>query len=124
MRHVALGIAIAGMALIGGISASGASAAQVDLWQSPSGNIRCGYADQTGIACYMRDTGRYGALRSFGGSSVGYTRTGLPGGRVLPYGAVWSRSTFRCQSRRDGMRCASSFTGHGFHISRESTYRW
>ena len=124
MRGLLSCFAMVGVAAIGGLTASSASAAQVDLWQSPTGNIRCGYADQTGIACYTRNNGRVALLRSFGNSGIGYTNRGLPAGRVLPYGSVWRQSTFRCHSRRDGMRCWSTYTGHGFHISRESAYRW
>ncbi len=113
----------AGLALAGG-AADQARAATVDLWRSPTGNIRCAYVDQSGVACYTRHNGRVAVLRSFGNSAVGYTSRGLPAGRVLRYGHTWRRSTFRCRSRRDGMRCWSTYTGHGFHISREAAYRW
>jgi hypothetical protein len=100
------------------------SASAAEVWQSPSGNIRCAYTNQVGVACYMRHNGRIATLRSFGNSWVGWTRRGLPAGYVLGYGRVWRRSTFSCQSMTSGMQCRSSHTGHGFFISRESTYRW
>jgi|GEM_PF-3469841 len=126
MRLVALAATAAcaaGLAFAGGAT-DRASAATVDLWRSPSGNIRCAYVAQSGVACYTRHNGRVAVLRSFGNSAVGFTNRGLPAGRVLHYGQTWRRSTFRCQSRRDGMRCRSTYTGHGFHISREGAYRW
>lgn len=114
----AVGVAVAAA------GAEQASAASTDLWRSPTGNIRCAYVDQTGVGCYTRHNGRWAVLRSFGNSAVFYDSRTLPAGRILRYGAVWRRSTFRCQSRTDGMRCWSTYTGHGFHISRERAYRW
>lgn len=124
MRSLALLLTLAGAAMVLAFTASSASAAQTDLWQSPTGNIRCGYANQTGVGCYTRNNGRWAVLRSFGNSAVGYQRRGLPAGRVLGYGRTWARSTFRCTSRSDGMRCWSTYTGHGFHISRDGARRW
>ena len=125
MRTVAL-MSFAALAggVFAGFGASPAQAQNVDLWQSPSGNIRCAYVNQTGLGCYTRHDGRWAVIRSFGGSAVFYSRNSLPRGRVLRYGATWRRSTFRCQSRRDGMRCWSTHTGRGFHISRETAYSW
>lgn len=125
MARFASGLVLAGfagLAILTGPSA--ASAQQQDLWRSPTGNIRCAYVNQQGVACYTRNNGRYAQLRSFGNSSVGRTSRGLPAGRVLHYGAVWRKSTFRCQSRRDGMRCWSTHTGRGFHINRDRAWRW
>jgi len=121
LRRIAIGFAaVAAVAL----PAATGQAAAVELWQSPSGNIRCAYADQEGIACYMRHNGRMAFLRSFGNSSIGWTRGSLRAGYVLGYGRMLRRSTFTCYSRTAGMECSSSYTGHGFFISRESTYRW
>jgi hypothetical protein len=117
-------LTLAGVAAVLAFTASTASARTTDLWQSPTGNIRCAYADQVGVGCYTRNNGRWAVIRSFGNSAIFYQRRGLPAGRVLPYGRTWARSTFRCTSRRDGMRCWSTYTGHGFHISRGSARRW
>lgn len=124
MRRAALSLALVGATALSGLAVSSAGAQSRDLWQSPTGNIRCAYVDQTGVGCYTRHNGRWTLLQSFGRSVVRYQRGGLPAGRVLPYGRTWARSTFRCTSRRDGMRCWSTYTGRGFHISRERAYRW
>jgi hypothetical protein len=113
----------AGLAFAGA-GADQASARTVDVWQSPSGNIRCAYVDQTGVGCYTRHNQRWAFLRSFGNSAVGYSRNTLPAGRVLRYGTTWRRSTFRCSSSTAGMRCWSTYTGRGFFISRERAYRY
>ena len=124
MRSLGLVVALAGGAAASAFGASSASAAQTDLWQSPTGNIRCAYVNQTGVGCYTRNNGRWAMLRSFAGVSIGYNRRGLPAGRVLRYGSTWKKSTFRCTSRRDGMRCWSTYTGRGFHLSRQGARRW
>lgn len=111
-------------ALAVALPAAAGTASATEVWQSPSGNIRCGYTNQVGVACSMRHNGRVATLRSFGNSSIGWTRYSLPAGYVLPYGRTWRRSTFSCSSMTTGMTCSSSYTGHGFFISRERTYRW
>lgn len=120
-RRTAIGLAAA-LAVVA--PAATGSALSAELWQSPTGNIRCGYVDQSGVACYMRHNGRIATLRSFGNSWVGWTSRGFAGGRVLGYGSTWRRSTFSCTSSYSGMTCRSSYTGHGFFISRQRTYRW
>ena len=124
MRRLVLLLTLVGAGALFGFSASSASAAQVDLWQSPTGNIRCAYANQTGVGCYTRNNGRWAVLKSFGGSSTGRMSRGLPAGRVLGYGRTWARSTFRCRSMTSGMRCWSTYTGRGFHISRSGARTW
>ena len=98
-----------------------AGAVDYDVFQSPSGNIRCGYANQVGVACYTRNNDRGVGLRSF--DRAYYLPNGsfhLSPGRTLGYGRLWSVSTFRCLSQTIGMKCWSTLTGHGFFISRDT----
>lgn len=101
-----------------------AMAADTATFQSPSGNIRCAYVSGQGVACVSRSNGRYATLRAFGTSRTGFTSSRLPGGRTLGYGRTWRASTFSCDSTVSGVSCRSSYTGHGFFLSRESSYRW
>lgn len=96
---------------------------EVEYFSSPSGNIRCRYQDQWGVECYTRNNGVRAVLRSFGNSSVS-RGGGFAAGSVVPYGASWTESTFRCVSREAGMECSSSHTGHGFTINRDGAERW
>ena len=124
------GLVLAILAVVGVTNASAATNVQQanavswDQWQSPSGNIRCAYGDQIGVACWTRNNGRYAFIRSFGSSSTGYGRTTLGPSRVLGYGRTWRISSFSCTSRTSGMDCRSSYTGHGFHIDRDRAWRW
>jgi hypothetical protein len=45
-------------------------------------------------------------------------------GRELRYGESVRRGRFRCRSRRSGMRCVNTRTGHGFALSRERVRRF
>jgi S1-C subfamily serine protease len=110
----------------GGPAASGSvtrasGASDRDLFQSPSGNIRCAYEDQAGVACVTLNDGLGAVLRSFDTSYAiddPYSFNPPPG-RTIPYGQTWSVSSFRCTSRIDGMTCRSTVTGHGFFLSRD-----
>jgi hypothetical protein len=98
------------------------SAAQppADAFQSPTGNIRCVYVNQQGVACVTLNNGLGAILRSFDRAYL--LRRGAlrpPAGRTLGYGRVWRISTFRCKSERIGMTCWSTLTQHGFFIARE-----
>jgi hypothetical protein len=95
-----------------------------DHWQSPTGRIQCDYRDQVGVGCVQLDRNWGMFLRSFGGATYNYP-FGYPGpGRTLSYGQTWRASTFRCLSQSIGMKCWSTYTRHGFFISRETRYRW
>jgi hypothetical protein len=127
MRFRWMMVALALMAAAAGAGAGGAetAAAQAsDVFQSPSGNIRCAYVDQVGVGCYTRNNGRMALLHSFGEAEIGRARSGLPGGRVIGYGRTWRRSTFRCHSSTAGMDCWSTYTGNGFFINRSTAYAY
>jgi S1-C subfamily serine protease len=93
-----------------------------DVFQSPSGNIRCAYLNQGGVACMTLNDGLGAVLRSFDTSyniDDPYSFN-PPAGRTIPYGKTWAVSSFRCYSSTDGMECSSTVTGHGFFISRDT----
>jgi hypothetical protein len=92
-----------------------------DRFQSPTGNIRCAYADQEGVACMTLNNGLGVVLKSF--DRAYYLDRGQfqpPPGRTLNYGQTWRVSSFRCVSETEGMTCWSTVTNHGFFISRSS----
>lgn len=123
---IALAIAALGAACImgaGGAPAAGAYSSS-ETFQSPSGNIRCGYVAQVGVGCYTRNNARWAFLESFGEAYVSRASGGLPGGRVLGYGRTWRRSTFRCYSSTAGMDCWSTYTGNGFFLNRSTAYAY
>jgi hypothetical protein len=114
-------------------SPASGSGAWTSSWQSPSGNIRCGFAPQgsTGlptVACLVADENRLvrmpqGSDPIYSPSATESQRTQLAGGRTLEYGAYISAGPFECwQSPPDGvgMTCTDLATGHGFSIKRGS----
>lgn len=119
LRRIAAVAAVATVA-----AAAPAVAADTASFQTPSGNIRCAYVSGQGVGCVSLANGRYAMLRSFGGARTGFTSSALPGGWTLEYGYRWRASTFSCVSRVSGISCRSSYTGHGFFLSREASYRW
>ena len=109
------------------------SGAWTSSWQSPSGNIRCGFAPKgsTGlptVACLIADENRLvrmpqGSDPIYSPSATESQRAQLAGGRTLEYGAYISAGPFECwQSPPDGvgMTCTDLATGHGFSIKRGS----
>jgi len=90
-----------------------------DRFQSPTGNIRCVYVDQTGVACMTLNNGQGVYLRSF--DRAYYLNRWTfhpPPGRTLAYGRTWRISSFRCHSSYEGIECWSTVTHHGFFINR------
>lgn len=128
MRVRWLAAVVAMAAVAGGAGALGAgqasAAGSLETFQSPSGNIRCGYSAGVGVGCYTRNNARWAFLESFGEAHVWRAGGGLPGGRVLGYGRTWRRSTFRCHSSQAGMDCWSTYTGNGFFINRTTAYAY
>lgn len=97
-----------------------ASAASTTYWHSPSKNIACNYYSADGIAtvdCQTQNNLRVVILGHDGRatSGPGTIRLGAPG-NVLPYGRSIRKGGFTCRSQRNGMRCYSGITGHGFRI--------
>lgn len=116
---------------------AGSSGAWTQLWQSPSGNIRCGFTPRGSagvptVACLVADENRLARLPQ--GSEAVYTpsasesqRAQLPGGATLGYGSYVTAGPFECwQSPPDGvgMTCTDVATGRGFAIKRGSFLRF
>ena len=111
-----------------------ASAADPQMWQTPSGNIACA-AFGSQLRCDMRELGNPPASRPAScegdyGNSFAVTRNGSrgkrlcvsdavggPGTPTVKYGRTWKRNGFRCRVRRSGVRCTNA-GGHGFFLRR------
>jgi hypothetical protein len=122
--------------LIAGVTPAGASPVgpriegrwEDNKWKSPSGNIWC-FSPRWGVKC--------GTLHD--GFTVALRRTGpgirLADGNVFTFPAPvytlrvgntwsWDEAGIVCRSLVVGMRCRSTFTGHGFFISRDRYDLW
>lgn len=97
------------------------------LWQSPSGNLRCGFAPSGSLgvpvaACLDSDTntlarlprGYYPAFTQATSSQ----RSQLPGGQTLEFYESISGYGFTCSLEDSGMTCIDTSTGAGFVIRR------
>lgn len=109
-----------------------ASAADPQMWQSPSGNIACGSFGAQ-LRCDMRRLGNPAAKQPAScefdyGRAFGISRNGKrgrrlcvsdavggPGTPTVAYGKTWRRGGFRCRVRRSGVRCTNP-GGHGFEL--------
>ena len=113
------------------------SGAWTQYWQSPSGNIRCGFTPQGSagvptVACLVADENRLvrlaqGSDASYSPSATDSQRAQLPGGPTLNYGSYLTAGPFECwQSPPDGvgMTCTELATGHGFSVKRGSFLRF
>jgi hypothetical protein len=123
MRRLAtLAVALLAVAAPAAAQAS-AHTTNSDLFQSPTGNLRCAYINQAGVGCVRLNDGQAVVLRSF--DRAYYAPAGafyLPAGRTLWYGQTWRVSTFRCTSSSYGVRCWSTLTGRGFFINKTTRY--
>lgn len=110
-----------------------AAGSWTQYWQSPSGNIRCGFtpdgsAGVPTVACLVADQNTLarlpqGGQASYSPSATESQRAQLPGGPVLGYGSFLDVGPFQCwQSPPDGigMTCTDMATQHGFSIKRDS----
>jgi hypothetical protein len=125
--------------------AAGAGWAASDVYvnfQTPSGNIGCGYAKFAGeradlrceIVSGIRPLPPHPARCGEGdwGRAVGMGPTGRPSrfcitdtvmdprAPVLAYGRAWRRGPFRCASQDTGLTCRNR-DGHGWFLSRAVT---
>ncbi|HEV2812691.1 MAG TPA: DUF6636 domain-containing protein [Solirubrobacteraceae bacterium] len=112
--------------------ATPASAADPQMWQTPSGNIACA-AFGSQLRCDMRELGTPAPPRPANcegdfGNAFAVTRNGSRGKRIcvsdavggpgtptVRYGRTWKRNGFRCRVRRSGVRCTNR-RGHGFFL--------
>jgi hypothetical protein len=122
------------LALAIGLVAAMPAVASAGPFRSPSGNIGC-FIDASGVRCDIRERDWRPPRKpatcelDFGqGVFVGRRHragyvcagdTALGAGRRLAYGTSIRRGSFRCRSRRSGVRCDNLSTGHGFALSRQ-----
>ena len=139
-------VLLCGWCLTSAVAAT-ASAKQLPGFRSPSGNIACllvsgptlrcdiahsNYGKTLETRCMSRASidwhgfelrrGAKGAVTCSGGILYN-PNTQHPSYSTLPYGKTWSRGTFTCVSRRDGVTCRNS-NSHGLFISRQSWRTW
>jgi hypothetical protein len=122
--------------VLAGLVPTGASAASLVGFRSPSGNIGCFVGDDYSARCDIRDRtwsppprpARCGSITDYGqGLEVGRTGRGhavcagdtaMGDQRRLAYGHSTTAGRYTCSSARSGITCRNRRTGHGFFISR------
>lgn len=103
-----------------------ASALELKMFRSPTGKIGCSFYKDTGkppeARCDwrgMEDTAVWVALHGKA-RHIHVTDTVLdPHAKVLAYGRTKRFHGLKCTSRRTGMTCRSTKSGHGFKVSVE-----
>ncbi len=106
-----------------------AGAAQLPVFDSPSGNISCALSSQ-GASCTIKERSfapdscpagnAYTASLAPGTEPAGACATGFtPSGTVLAYGQSATVGDFACTSSQSGMTCWNQTTGTGFLLARE-----
>lgn len=112
-------------------SGSTSSSAWVYRWESPSGNLRCGYAPRSSkgvpvVACLDSDTNTLSRLYRGYLAAISYAtssqRQQLPGGIVKDFYEGIQVGPFGCALLDQGMTCRDSTTGAGFVIRRGVAY--
>ena len=95
-------------------------------FRSPSGAIHCAYLSGSGVKPMIRCDPKFlndrAAVVAVRGKAkfVDVTDTVAdPESPVLAYGKTRRFGKLRCTSRRSGMTCKSTASGHGFFLSRE-----
>ena len=110
---------------------SGTNTAWTSRWQSPSGNLRCGYAPRSSkgvplVACLDADTNTlarlYNGYRAAISSATSSQRQQLPGGPTMDFNDGISVGPFACALLDQGMTCRDTDTGAGFLIRRGVAY--
>jgi hypothetical protein len=127
------------LAVVAGALVAAAPASAAVSFHSPSGNIRCVIAAKIYTRCDITnrdwspppkprscefDWGNTLEVGLRGKGKFGCVSDAIDPGRVLSYGESIARGRFRCRSRRSGMRCVNTRTGHGFALSRERVRRF
>jgi hypothetical protein len=122
-----------------GALAGAAPASAAVSFHSPSGNIRCVIAARIYTRCDITqrnwrpppkphscefDWGNTLEVALRGRGRFGCVSDAIDPGRVLAYGDAIQRGRFRCRSRRSGIRCVNTTSGHGFALSRERVRRF
>ena len=125
-------ILVAALAATAAMLPASASAADPQMWQTPSGNIACAAFGKQ-LRCDMRKLGNPAAKQPAScefdyGKAFGVDRNGKrgkrlcvsdavggPGTPTVAYGTTWRRNGFRCRVRKSGVRCTNP-GGHGFAL--------
>lgn len=112
-------------------SSTSSSSNWTTLWQSPSGNLRCGFAPSGSLgvpvaACLDSDTNTLarlpkGYFPAFTNATTSQ-RSQLPGGRTLQFYESISEYGFTCSLEDTGMTCFDTSSGAGFVIRRGVAY--
>jgi hypothetical protein len=116
----------AALALIALLALPAAADARTRKFRTPSGNIPCLYSSSGGPGPFLRcdvlslnDVGfrvdRTRRARRIRVTDSVFDRRAP----VLRYGRSLVLGPFRCTSRRTGLTCNSTVSGHGFRLSRE-----
>jgi hypothetical protein len=101
------------------------------LWQSPSGNLRCGFAPSGSLgvpvaACLDSDTNTLARLPKgyypLFTQATSSQRAQVPGGQILEFYESISGYGFTCSLEDSGMTCIDTSTGAGFVIRRGAAF--
>jgi hypothetical protein len=102
------------------------ASAELKMFRSPTGKIGCAFFRETAVPpevrCDWRGGGDHAVRVGLHGKArrIKVTDTVLdPNAKVLGYGRTKRFHGLRCTSRRTGMTCRSTKSGHGFKVSVE-----
>jgi uncharacterized protein DUF6636 len=108
------------------LAAPASASATLRMFRSPSGRLGCAFFSDRQTPPTVRCDWRGGNDRAVTlaetgrGRRIHVTDTVLdPHARVLAYGRTARFSKLRCTSRRTGITCRSTRSGHGFTVSAE-----
>lgn len=128
------------IALLAGLASAAPASADVDYFDTPSGNINCSVGierDMSDVICTIfertptlprpgncRSSGHTVSMTNRGPVTIecdrpgtSYARPSGPGPQVLQYGERWDIGGILCVSSRKGLECRNE-SGHGFFLSR------
>jgi hypothetical protein len=100
-----------------------------DAFRSPTGNIVCMYQGPGGyepvtLVCQTLNDGYTVTLRPTGPArGISQPRISGSGFPVLRYNRQWARRPYTCRVTRQGLRCFSTRSRHGFFLSRTAFSR-
>ena len=108
------------------LAAPATASAELKMFRSPTGKIGCAFfreaAVSTEVRCDWKGGGDHAVRVGLHGKAkrIKVTDTVLdPNAKVLAYGKTKRFHGLKCTSRRSGMTCKSTKSGHGFKVSVE-----
>jgi hypothetical protein len=108
------------------LAAPATASAELKMFRSPTGKIGCAFFRETAVPtevrCDWRGGGDHAVRVGLHGKArrIHVTDTVLdPDAKVLAYGRTKRFHGLKCTSRRSGMTCRSTKSGHGFKVSVE-----